>query len=167
MDTTPLSVARELKRSVFFLVLFFVVSLLEVGAFFIYDNPIIHWVVKPLILLSLIGYYLSMSSSRSVIFVRALFFCWTGDVLLLFQTDGEMFFILGLLAFLLGHVLYISAYRQMTQSLYSIGADRSSAAFRAQVARPDLARDRVDMGRVLEGQTIHSRATPSATSSHS
>ena len=63
-------------------------------------------------MLSLIGYYLGRASKRSFTFITALFFCWAGDVLLLFQTKVEIFFILGLLTFLIGHVLYILAYQQ-------------------------------------------------------
>ena len=112
MDTTSGSNVADVKRAVFFLVLFVAASVTELGAFIV-DVPLTHLIVKPLIMLSLIGYYLSLSPGRSMTFVRALFFCWTGDVLLLFQAQGEIFFLLGLVAFLLGHVLYVVSYRQM------------------------------------------------------
>ena len=66
---------------------------------------------KCMLLPALCGYYVA-SGSRSIVFVGALFFCWVGDVLLIFQQREEMFFIGGLAAFLAGHVLYIVAYRQ-------------------------------------------------------
>jgi uncharacterized membrane protein YhhN len=66
---------------------------------------------KCLLLPALCGYYVA-SGSRSIVFVGALFFCWVGDVLLIFQQRDEMFFMGGLAAFLTGHVLYIVAYRQ-------------------------------------------------------
>lgn len=64
-------------------------------------------------MMMLIGYYLSDGSTRNNSFVRAMFFCLAGDILLLAQGKDEIFFILGLLAFLVGHVLYILAYRQL------------------------------------------------------
>ena len=70
-------------------------------------------VTKPLIMLALIGYYMSTTPSRNGTLIRAMFFCWTGDILLMGQEGGELYFILGLLAFLVGHVLYIVAYRQL------------------------------------------------------
>src|SRR4051812_504393 len=70
-------------------------------------------VSKPLIMLSLIGYYLSSELLRNMTFVRALFFCWTGDILLLFQSEAAVFFMAGLGAFLLGQVLYIISFRMM------------------------------------------------------
>lgn len=100
-----------MKRHTIFLYLFAVAGVTELLALAL-EVSFMHIISKPLIMLFLIGFYLSISSNRSTTFVRALFFCWAGDVLLLFQRDGEMFFILGLVAFLIGHVLYIFSYRQ-------------------------------------------------------
>jgi uncharacterized membrane protein YhhN len=69
----------------------------------------IRFMAKPLIMLGLIGHYYFQSPNRSFFFVMALVFCWLGDVLLLFQ--GELYFMLGLGAFLIGHLLYILCYR--------------------------------------------------------
>jgi uncharacterized membrane protein YhhN len=88
-------------------------SSLEIGAH-IFGWSESHFVAKPLIVLGLIGHYYFQSSSRSAIFIFALLFCWAGDVLLLFQ--GELFFIMGLISFLIGHVLYILCYRQFQYS---------------------------------------------------
>lgn len=101
-----------MKRSLIFLLLFIAVSSAELLALMM-DWQLVHVVAKPLILLSLIGYYLSRASKRSLTFIMALIFCWAGDVLLLFQPTGEIFFILGLVAFLIGHCLYIVSYRQL------------------------------------------------------
>lgn len=68
-----------------------------------------HFIAKPLIMLGLMGHYYFQSPNRSFLFVMALVFCWLGDVLLLFQ--GELYFMLGLAAFLIGHLLYILCYR--------------------------------------------------------
>ena len=37
----------------------------------------------------------------------ALIFCWIGDVVLMFQSMNPLFFIGGLIAFLIGHIIYI------------------------------------------------------------
>lgn len=44
--------------------------------------------------------------------LAALFFSWLGDVFLLYQNEKSVFFIFGLLAFLLTHVLYIYLFRR-------------------------------------------------------
>lgn len=71
-------------------------------------------VVKPLIMIALAAYYLASTQQRSTLFLAAIFFCWVGDVLLLFKP--ELFFIAGLVAFLTGHVLYILCYQRMRLS---------------------------------------------------
>ena len=92
-----------------FVFLFIAVSGLELGGLF-FHIPLLTTIAKPLIVLALVGYYLTRTSQRSVVFLAGLGFCWAGDVLLML--DGELFFMLGLVAFLLGHVFYILAYRQ-------------------------------------------------------
>ena len=104
-----------MKRFSILLVLFIVVCAMELLAL-TFDWRLIHFVAKPLIMLSLIGYYLGRASKRSSTFIMALFFCWAGDVLLLFQMEVEIFFILGLVAFLIGHLLYILSYQQLRWS---------------------------------------------------
>ncbi len=96
-----------MKRFTFFV--FVLASSLEIASS-IFDWNEIHLIAKPLIVLGLIGHYYFQSSIRSAIFILALVFGWAGDVLLLFH--GELFFIAGLISFLIGHVLYIVCYRQ-------------------------------------------------------
>lgn len=95
-----------------FLILFFVVSVAQLLSVAMGWTEVIV-VSKTLIVLSLIGYYMGSVWKRNGHFLRALFFCWAGDVLLLKQADAEIFFMLGLAAFLLGHLLYILAYREL------------------------------------------------------
>ncbi|MBS1978201.1 MAG: lysoplasmalogenase [Bacteroidetes bacterium] len=78
-----------------------------------FDLPSAFALLKPLILPALTAYYVARAESRMNLFVVALFFCWLGDVLLIFQPSGEIFFLLGLVAFLTGHLLYIAAYRKL------------------------------------------------------
>lgn len=94
------------------LIIFFVASTVEMMAnLMAWDD--VHLFAKPLIMLSLIAHYYVHSPVRSMLFVGALFFCWAGDVLLIFQAKNGLFFIGGLIAFLIGHVIYILCYRQL------------------------------------------------------
>jgi uncharacterized membrane protein YhhN len=92
----------------FFLALFmlFAVAQLVAARF---NLPLLHTFSKPLIVPALMGYYIYSYTGRprSIAFMLALFFCWVGDVLLMFQSQ----FIMGLLAFLIGHLLYIATWR--------------------------------------------------------
>jgi uncharacterized membrane protein YhhN len=102
----------EMKRSSFFLWLFAAASFAELGSI-LAGWQAAQLISKPAIMLSLIGYYLSSDAKRNMTFVRALFFCWTGDVLLMFQPKADVFFMAGLGAFLIGQLLYIVSYKQM------------------------------------------------------
>jgi uncharacterized membrane protein YhhN len=95
-----------------FLWLFFTVSIAELLGVSLGWMEV-HYVAKSLIMLSLIGYYMSRAAKRSGLFIRAMFFCWAGDVVLLMQNEAEIYFMLGLFAFAIGHLLYIYAYRQL------------------------------------------------------
>lgn len=95
-----------------FLALFFAASIAELLAVSVGWMQV-HYVAKSLIMLSLIGYYMGVTPKRSGYMVRAMFFCWAGDVVLLMQDDAEIYFMLGLIAFLIGHLLYIYAYRRV------------------------------------------------------
>jgi uncharacterized membrane protein YhhN len=65
-------------------------------------------VLKPFLLpLLLIAVYFTESFGTKKILVTALTFSWIGDIILLFADKGEIYFILGLVAFLVSHVFYI------------------------------------------------------------
>lgn len=99
-----------MKRQSIFLFFFIIVSIGELAATLI-PNYQLELFCKPLIMLSVIGYYLSSVENRSSIFIRALFFSWAGDVLLLLTSRGEIFFLTGLVAFFISHILFIQGYR--------------------------------------------------------
>lgn len=120
-----------MKRPPIFLWLFFIVSITELLAVS-RDWPEAHMVAKAMIMLSLLGYYLSSVPERNDHFVKALFFCWTGDIILLKQNEAEIYFLLGLFAFLVGHLLYTLAYRQLQWKDLSrslLGTQKLRAAF--------------------------------------
>ncbi len=55
-----------------------------------------------------------LSLNRPLLF--ALFFCWIGDVMLVFVPLNENFFLIGLAAFLIGHIFYIISFRKYVVS---------------------------------------------------
>lgn len=75
------------------------------------NNELLQWISKPLILPFLFLYFYSSTNAVSSPLKKwiyfALFFSWAGDVLLMFQGENELFFLLGLSAFLLAHIFYI------------------------------------------------------------
>lgn len=87
-----------------FFYLFLLVSLADVVSI-ITMNYQLRYVVKPLILTSLLLLYFVSAVKVNRQYVIALILCLLGDVFLLFS--GKQNFILGLASFLLGHVFYI------------------------------------------------------------
>ncbi|WP_339919957.1 lysoplasmalogenase [uncultured Flavobacterium sp.] len=68
----------------------------------------IAWYIKPFLLpfLILAVYFHSDFTSKKYL-LTALSFSWLGDIILLFADRDEMYFIMGLIAFLLSHITYI------------------------------------------------------------
>ena len=69
------------------------------------------YISKPLIVVSIAAYFLSQTGSSPFQLKKwillALFFSWVGDILLMFQSANQLFFLLGLSSFLLAHIFYI------------------------------------------------------------
>ncbi len=97
------------KFTLYFFILVSVAELISVT----FNMPLVNLIAKPLIMITLVGYYLTNTPNRSSLFLIAMAFCWLGDVLLMFQSEQQIFFMAGLGSFLIGHVLYIVCYRQM------------------------------------------------------
>jgi uncharacterized membrane protein YhhN len=102
------------RRSLFrFSVFYLSIAIAELGSPFVSESvPWLHYVAKPMIMISLLGFYLSQSRFRQelsdYLMLGALLFSLLGDVLLMFE--GELFFMLGLGAFLLAHLCYIGLF---------------------------------------------------------
>lgn len=92
------------------LLFLFIVICIGVLASIVFDLSNLYKICKPLVIISLAGYYYwsTNSENRSNVVLAALMFSLAGDVLLMFPNH----FITGLIAFLLSHILYIVAYRQ-------------------------------------------------------
>jgi uncharacterized membrane protein YhhN len=64
--------------------------------------------MKPILLpILLLAVYFSDNFPTKKILLTALTFSWIGDIILLFADKGELYFIFGLVAFLLSHLVYI------------------------------------------------------------
>ena len=98
-----------LKKTPFFIV-FFLIVLIETVVADAFNFPYLHYISKPAIVISLGFYFITNSShlkkTYKVITLLALFFSLLGDVLLMFVLKSELFFISGLLSFLMAHVFY-------------------------------------------------------------
>ena len=74
-------------------------------------------VLKPFLLpLLLVAVYFTEGFTTKKILLTALLFSWIGDIILLFADKGEIYFILGLVAFLVSHVFYIVLFSKQTIS---------------------------------------------------
>jgi uncharacterized membrane protein YhhN len=77
------------------------------------DIQILSDVTKPLIMPFLVGYYVASTTfPRSIPLMIALLACWIGDIALMFTGYSELWFMVGLASFLIGHIFYITIYRQ-------------------------------------------------------
>jgi len=83
---------------------FVLVSILDIIGI-ILEMPVLVYIFKPLIILSLLFLYVFSLPKRLKWYVIALEFSFFGDVLLMFS--GELFFITGLVSFLIAHILFI------------------------------------------------------------
>jgi len=81
----------------------------------------IAWYLKPFLLPFLINWVYSFDSfPTKKILLLALTFSWIGDCILLFSDKGEMYFIVGLVAFLLSHLVYIGVFnKQIKTEIYT------------------------------------------------
>ncbi|HTH57683.1 MAG TPA: lysoplasmalogenase [Cyclobacteriaceae bacterium] len=95
-----------------FLFIFLVAALAEVSIQ-IFNRQELNLFVKPVIVLSLAAFYFQNSESRNPLFLLALFFCWLGDIFLLFDRLNELYFMGGLGAFLIAHILLIFLYGKL------------------------------------------------------
>jgi uncharacterized membrane protein YhhN len=77
----------------------------------VFKNQLVEYVSKPVIVALLVFYFLSQTiktiSGLKKWILFALFFSLAGDIFLLFQQNDQLFFLLGLSAFLIAHIFYI------------------------------------------------------------
>jgi uncharacterized membrane protein YhhN len=84
------------------------------------------WYIKPfLIPFLLLAVYFNRDFSSKKYLLTALLFSWGGDIILLFADRDELYFIIGLVAFLLSHIAYIVLFTKQIKPKKS----KSSAVF--------------------------------------
>ena len=92
------------------LVLFFAISFADIFAV-ASGNEDLRWFTKVFIAPLLIGYVISsvtlLKTRLHKWIIAALIFCWAGDILLMLESKNSIFFILGLICFLMAHICYI------------------------------------------------------------
>lgn len=82
----------------------------------LYNLENIAWYLKGLLIPILwLAVYLSEDFPSKKILLGALLFSWIGDVILLFADKAEIYFILGLVAFLISHVIYIILFNKQNK----------------------------------------------------
>ncbi|MCW3126801.1 MAG: lysoplasmalogenase [Bacteroidetes bacterium] len=101
--------------------LYFLVAAIELYAVY-FGQESLQYIAKPLLMPSLIIFYLSGAARplvrRDALMVAAFVFSCVGDVALMFAHGDEKFFLIGLIGFLVTHLLYIVAFMMV--------ADRSA-----------------------------------------
>lgn len=102
---------KQERRNVFIIPFVFTAIVNLVGEFT--EIAILSDISKPLLIPFLGGYYMAGKSIyRSKPLLLSLFFCWIGDVSLMFVGLNSNWFMTGLAAFLIGHIFYVVTYRQ-------------------------------------------------------
>ncbi len=97
-------------RKDFWIIVFIAVLIAHLTGIWL-DSSLLQIYSKPLLIPTLIAYLLSQTRNSAsnlkkwVLF--ALLFSWVGDVLLMFVPTNDIYFLLGLAAFLLAHIFYI------------------------------------------------------------
>ena len=86
------------------LIAFILFSLIDFYGIYLEKQLMVNF-AKPMLMITLFWYYYSNTKQLNKYFVLGLFFSFLGDLLLL--GTGEVYFIFGLLFFLIAHVFYI------------------------------------------------------------
>ncbi|PVX47266.1 putative membrane protein YhhN [Flavobacterium sp. 103] len=89
-----------LKTYIGFAIIYLGIQFLNIEGFDFYMKP----VLLPILLAAVV---VSDNFPSKKILLTALTFSWIGDIILLFTDRGELYFIFGLVAFLVSHLVYI------------------------------------------------------------
>lgn len=107
-------------------VLFFIAAIADIWGI-ITVNETMKTIAKPMLLTLLAVVYLASVKKPIFWYVLGMFFCFVGDVLLMF--NGSNFFMFGLSAFLLAHVVYIKVSSSFLQKDLTVKMISSSFPF--------------------------------------
>ncbi len=109
-----------------FTVLYSLIVLLEFVSGASTDFSTMHYVCKPAIVLALLIFFWShsriLNKSSRFLMVSALLFSLLGDILLMFANLGSHYFLFGLIAFLIAHIMYSIVFaRGRNKSMNPVG----------------------------------------------
>ena len=92
----------------------------------IFGREDIAWFMKPFLIpfLLLAANHCGAFPSKKFL-LTALFFSWIGDIVLLFAGKGQLYFIIGLISFLISHIAYIILFSKQLR----INSTRNKAIF--------------------------------------
>ncbi len=97
-------------KKTYWLILFSIVLIGDLTGIQLQDE-MLQYICKPLIIPVIILIFLfqtrGAASGMKKWIISALVFSWVGDLLLMFDTRAEIFFLLGLSSFLIAHIFYI------------------------------------------------------------
>lgn len=109
-------------KSNHWLILFVIDALLQLVST-VYTIPTLGIITKPLLMILLAGYFISLLGNHSTKLKRlilvALLFSWFGDTFLMFDGTNPLFFILGLSSFLIAHIAYIISFNKFDNAIKS------------------------------------------------
>jgi uncharacterized membrane protein YhhN len=92
-----------LKTYIGFVIIYLGIQFLNLEGFDFYMKPLLLPILMGVVIVS------EKFPSKKTLFT-ALTFSWIGDIVLLFSDRGELYFIFGLVAFLISHLVYISLF---------------------------------------------------------
>lgn len=108
-----------------FSILFYIIVLFELLTSSTESLQNAHYIAKPAIVTSLIFLFIkaakTLSKSIKTLTIAALMFSVLGDILLMFVDKSPHFFTVGLVAFLLAHIMYILVFLKHRNPKQSIG----------------------------------------------
>ena len=100
----------------YWLIIFFAAMLVNLTGTYLQSDLLIYC-SKPLLVISLMAWLVSSSKKNTITFYKwpltALFFSLGGDVLLMFEKVNPLFFISGLICFLISHIFYIIIFNRI------------------------------------------------------
>lgn len=105
----------KLNKNTVLLITFLVVAAIHLLGILV-KQPLLADVTKVLLMPLLLAHVITLPNRKFIGFnllVIAILFCWAGDVLLMFTENNELFFLLGLAAFLIGHIFYMLTFNKM------------------------------------------------------
>jgi uncharacterized membrane protein YhhN len=107
-------------------VLYWIVVATVLASTVVEDMPLLHYCSKPLLMVILLVRMLPLRTKAVRLGAIAVAFSWVGDILLMMNSDlvpsvnEQSWFMLGLVAFLVAHVFYISSFMQVDDSSHQV-----------------------------------------------